>query len=1108
MSLKGNLSSVNLTEIFQMLSLSGREGTLFIYEGPRKRAICFTKDGVSIRSRERDEGNLIGKILVRLGRIEEPDLQTAVEARRSSEKLLGDILVDMGVCTREDIVEGLRVQTEEEIQDLFLNRSDAQFEYVDGYFPESEVPYVNLNVNSLLIEIARRTDEWEYIRRRIRGPREIYRFTGIEGEVDPELLHECHAIRVDPLIDGSHSIGEIIEVSYVNKYEVCKLMAAYLDTGVIELVPLDAIRQNARLALRMGDTPSAIRNYEYLMGTGDFPLDIMGEAAEAHEANRDFAEAATLLRRLAGELVRAGDYRGALDVLRRVANYPRPEPEALRYLIDLVFENPRAAAEFAGNIVEAGKTLVAYYISQDLQDDALALLDRLIRIFPDEVAFAVSLVNVYYEEGNREQATTECERLAHGFLKRKRPSQAVSLYKKLLVIDPERQDIREKIRKIVAGRKRRGPPTALPRVAVTLAVCVLLAGVAVVFVKQGGTIGNDPSGLGSEYIENVLFPQAVEAKTSATEAGRRAVKEFTTLVDDLGDDPTANRELLLDRLRVAEDNWGIFEENAGRATSIAETIRKQASSREQTARARAMIATLKEDGSRVETARRNWRANAQKVAVKLRDEGVLRYEVRELQAALTHFELARQLATDVDWIVGSDLDTYISNIRHDKEIVAQELSRAKAAENEKDWTRARQIKLDLLREYGKADIIKGLRLEWEILTIPPGATILLDGVEMAQKTPTVVRLSPFKATEVVVRRDSFRPEKRLLGPFGTDTEAAQHQFNWSLLKTAKWTKTLQDQEDIEADPAAWHGRVAFVGRNGRWVVRDAASGGLVKKGRLKNVDGITAGIVTDGEVFFISTLDGRVFAFEAASCKYLYTLTAPKAGVYATPVIADGVFYAVDFKGNVFAFHISTRDVLWRQKVPHGVRAAPVVQGDDLVVLSNSGEVTVIQRRSGKLVARYELEGYFSCAPAPVGPNDLVFASEEGKLYAVNRTTGDIAWQKELKIPIKRTPPAKGRAVFVAPKPGELLAIDASTGDIYHRYSRGTATRETGVPGSERIFFVNGRTLSAFGPSPRGYALAWTFRAEGTILAGPVVRDRAIYIGDEKGHLYRLEAND
>ena len=85
MSLKGNLASVNLTEIFQMLSLSGREGTLFIYEGARKRAICFTKEGVSIRSRERSESTHVGKILVRLGKIDDRDLQRCVEVRRSSD---------------------------------------------------------------------------------------------------------------------------------------------------------------------------------------------------------------------------------------------------------------------------------------------------------------------------------------------------------------------------------------------------------------------------------------------------------------------------------------------------------------------------------------------------------------------------------------------------------------------------------------------------------------------------------------------------------------------------------------------------------------------------------------------------------------------------------------------------------------------------------------------------------------------------------------------------------------------------------------------------------------------------------------------------------------
>ena len=50
--------------------------------------------------------------------------------------------------------------------------------------------------------------------------------------------------------------------------------------------------------------------------------------------------------------------------------------------------------------------------------------------------------------------------------------------------------------------------------------------------------------------------------------------------------------------------------------------------------------------------------------------------------------------------------------------------------------------------------------------------------------------------------------------------------------------------------------------------------------------------------------------------------------------------------------------------------------------------------------------------------------------------------------------------------------------------------------------------LGPGGPRTDGYGLAWTFEAKGRILAGPVVRGNAIYIGDDLGNLYRLEATD
>ncbi|HEX5136089.1 MAG TPA: PQQ-binding-like beta-propeller repeat protein [Planctomycetota bacterium] len=1107
MSLKGSLSSVNLTEIFQMLSLSGREGTLFIYDGPRKRAICFTREGVSIRSRERNESNLIGKILVRLGRIDESHLQSAVESRRSGDRLLGDTLVDMGACASADVDEALRLQSEEEIQELFLNRSDAQFEYVDGFFPETDIPYVSLNVNSLLIDIARRTDEWEYIRRRIRGPREIYRFTGAEGEVDGEVLRECYAPRVDPFIDGSNSIGDVIDVSYVNKFHVCKLMAAYLDAGIIELVPADAIRQNARLALRMGDSAAAIRHYEYLIGTGDFPLDILGEAAEAHEANRDFPEAAALLRRLAEELVRAGDYRGAIDVLRRVANYPRPEPEALRYLIDLVFENPRAAAEFAVNIVEAGKTLVSWYLTQDQPDEATALLERLLQIFPDEVAFALSLVDVHAEHGDVPQASAECERLASSYQKRRQVGHAVTLYKRLLALDPERQDIRDRLRKISSGRRRRVGP-ALPRVAVALGLSLLLGGVAVVWVKQQG-VGSQSTEEPIGGAMQELLGRASEEKAGAVRAGGKAATIYAQLLEDLRSDAFAQREALLLRVRTADENFQEFRDLSDKARSIAEVIRRQTTSGEFLVRTKAMLDTLDGQSQRVETARRQYVVAAQKAAAALKADAETYYIQGKLLEALPRYELAKQLAVDPDWKDDPALQQKIDNIRTDMERVAAEMKKAKALEEVGDWTAARRIYLDLLKEYKDADIVADLLLPVEILTLPQGATILLDTVEYSRPTPTLVRLNPHRETKLELRRKSFRTEMRMLGPFsGEDADPANYTYIFPLLRTATWERPLRE-EFIESDPVAWGDRVAVATRSGRYHIFDATTGKTLANDRL-DVDGVSAGLACNGKVLCIPGLDGHVFFRDARTGDSLgYTLNMT-AAIHATPAVRGNVFYVVDLAGSVVAHDVSTGRNLWTQQTPTGVRAAPVIVGKGLLVLSTAGDVSYLDLAKGTpLMEPLRLEGSFACAPAVVDDDLLIFGAEEGALIALKPSTREIRWRKPIdELRIKRTPPVQGPEVYVSRRPGHLLAFDVNTGLQLYEYVQNPNAVRSAVYANRRIFFVHDKVLTCFGPRQDGYGLAWTFQAKGRILGGPVVRDNAVYIGDEQGNLYKLEATD
>ena len=68
-SLKGNLNSVDLANIFQMLTLNQREGTLYIFEGASRKAIYFGHDGVSMLSKGRSKTDALGRILLRYDRL-------------------------------------------------------------------------------------------------------------------------------------------------------------------------------------------------------------------------------------------------------------------------------------------------------------------------------------------------------------------------------------------------------------------------------------------------------------------------------------------------------------------------------------------------------------------------------------------------------------------------------------------------------------------------------------------------------------------------------------------------------------------------------------------------------------------------------------------------------------------------------------------------------------------------------------------------------------------------------------------------------------------------------------------------------------------------------
>ena len=80
--------------------------------------------------------------------------------------------------------------------------------------------------------------------------------------------------------------------------------------------------------------------------------------------------------------------------------------------------------------------------------------------------------------------------------------------------------------------------------------------------------------------------------------------------------------------------------------------------------------------------------------------------------------------------------------------------------------------------------------------------------------------------------------------------------------------------------------------------------------------------------------------------------------IWSTPVLSDSILYTTDLSGYVHAVNADTMEKIWSVKVAErGIRAAPLVVGNRVIVASRDGRVYWLSREDGGLVQSAEIDG-------------------------------------------------------------------------------------------------------------------------------------------------------
>ena len=120
-------------------------------------------DGIIQTSWSNDPRESLGQFLVRDALVTEEQLFKALLRQEREGRLVGVILVAEGVVGEDDLRGALQRKVAETIYDLFLWR-EGNFQFKDGDLPPAAGISIDLPVMGVIMEGARRVDEWDRIR--------------------------------------------------------------------------------------------------------------------------------------------------------------------------------------------------------------------------------------------------------------------------------------------------------------------------------------------------------------------------------------------------------------------------------------------------------------------------------------------------------------------------------------------------------------------------------------------------------------------------------------------------------------------------------------------------------------------------------------------------------------------------------------------------------------------------------------------------------------------------------------------------------------------------------------------------------------------------------
>ncbi|MFN8588116.1 MAG: DUF4388 domain-containing protein [Candidatus Eisenbacteria bacterium] len=230
MALQGNLRDFSATEILQLIASQKKSGCLAL-EWNTERAFIWVHEGriVSTRQAGISKDDPLLHFLKGSGRLSDEQVRGILTIQRESNRDLEDLLVNGRYLDAEELAGFIERQILDDL--MRIVRWDSGTYRFDPTSKWAQAPLVMLSMEGAVIEAARRVDEQKMFVTVFRDP---YQLLGVRDLPDPDEPLSEEEREIFGIIDGKHTVAEVVERAPLSEYEAYEALQRMLEARWIE----------------------------------------------------------------------------------------------------------------------------------------------------------------------------------------------------------------------------------------------------------------------------------------------------------------------------------------------------------------------------------------------------------------------------------------------------------------------------------------------------------------------------------------------------------------------------------------------------------------------------------------------------------------------------------------------------------------------------------------------------------------------------------------------------------------------------------------------------------------------------------------------------------